>query len=275
MRDGAWLIAWGLFQKIFVADNLAPLANAVFDAGHASHRHQRSAGGLRVRVSDLRRLRGVSNIARGVSKLMGIELLENFRFPYFVRITAGILAPLAHQPVHLAAGLSVHPAWRQPRPRLADESQPADHDGPRGVVARRRLDVRAVGRFPWRPADRLSPARRHGRSQQRWLLGPSAYSHTSLGWVIMFHATCSGLADLPRPLGGAARRRCCAVSSSASRPPALECEGCSSRWRCTPRRCSRACVRSLFQRCPGRAEAADRRAILCLRRHVLSHHAVR
>src|SRR4029453_11831676 len=29
--DGAWLIAWGFFQKIFVADNLATSANMVFD----------------------------------------------------------------------------------------------------------------------------------------------------------------------------------------------------------------------------------------------------
>ena len=28
--DGVWLIAWGFFQKIFVADNLAPLASRVF-----------------------------------------------------------------------------------------------------------------------------------------------------------------------------------------------------------------------------------------------------
>src|SRR4029079_12031772 len=27
MRDGLWLIAWGFFQKIFVADNLAGLVN--------------------------------------------------------------------------------------------------------------------------------------------------------------------------------------------------------------------------------------------------------
>ncbi len=31
MRDGAWLIAWGFFQKIFVADNLASLTNMVFN----------------------------------------------------------------------------------------------------------------------------------------------------------------------------------------------------------------------------------------------------
>src|SRR5262245_57123556 len=33
LRDGAWLILWGYFQKVFVADNLSGLANAVFDPG--------------------------------------------------------------------------------------------------------------------------------------------------------------------------------------------------------------------------------------------------
>src|SRR3954466_245842 len=30
IREGLWLIAWGFFQKIFVADNLAPIASRVF-----------------------------------------------------------------------------------------------------------------------------------------------------------------------------------------------------------------------------------------------------
>ena len=28
--EGPWLIAWGLFKKVVVADNLAPIVNAVF-----------------------------------------------------------------------------------------------------------------------------------------------------------------------------------------------------------------------------------------------------
>ena len=85
VRDGLWLIAWGYFLKVFVADNLAPLTNAVFEPG-ARH------GGIDVWLGVYAfafqiygDFAGYSNIARGTSKLMGIELLENFRFPYLVR----------------------------------------------------------------------------------------------------------------------------------------------------------------------------------------------
>jgi len=83
--SGLWLIAWGFFQKIFVADNLAPLASRVF--AHGSH-----PAGVNVLLGVYAfafqiygDFAGYSNIARGTSKLMGIELIENFRFPYLVR----------------------------------------------------------------------------------------------------------------------------------------------------------------------------------------------
>jgi D-alanyl-lipoteichoic acid acyltransferase DltB (MBOAT superfamily) len=84
MREGAWLIVWGFFQKIFVADNLAPLASHVF----APEAH---ATGINVLLGTYAfafqiygDFAGYSNIARGTSKMMGIELIENFRFPYLV-----------------------------------------------------------------------------------------------------------------------------------------------------------------------------------------------
>ena len=52
-----WLIAWGFFQKIFVADNLAGIANTRLRPGRRTDRRQRAARHLRVRVPDLRRLR--------------------------------------------------------------------------------------------------------------------------------------------------------------------------------------------------------------------------
>jgi D-alanyl-lipoteichoic acid acyltransferase DltB (MBOAT superfamily) len=81
---GLWLVGWGYFQKMFVADNLARLVDTVFGPSA-------SPSGLDVLVAVYAfafqiygDFAGYSNIARGVSKLMGIELNVNFLFPYFV-----------------------------------------------------------------------------------------------------------------------------------------------------------------------------------------------
>jgi D-alanyl-lipoteichoic acid acyltransferase DltB (MBOAT superfamily) len=85
MRDGAWLIAWGYFQKVFVADNLASLANSAFDPAAPQTGINILLGVYAFAFQIYGDFAGYSNIARGTSKLMGIELIENFRFPYLVR----------------------------------------------------------------------------------------------------------------------------------------------------------------------------------------------
>jgi D-alanyl-lipoteichoic acid acyltransferase DltB (MBOAT superfamily) len=80
-----WLIAWGFFQKIFVADNLAPLAGRIFAAGAHDTGVNVLLGTYAFAFQIYGDFAGYSNIARGTSKLMGIELVENFRFPYLVR----------------------------------------------------------------------------------------------------------------------------------------------------------------------------------------------
>jgi alginate O-acetyltransferase complex protein AlgI len=85
MRDGAWLIAWGYFQKVFVADNLAGLANSAFDQATPQTGVNVLLGVYAFAFQIYGDFAGYSNIARGTSKLMGIELIENFRFPYLVR----------------------------------------------------------------------------------------------------------------------------------------------------------------------------------------------
>jgi len=85
MCDGLWLIAWGFFQKIFVADNLASLVNMVFDPAAKPTGVNVLLGAYGFAFQIYGDFAGYSNIARGTSKLMGIELIENFRFPYFVR----------------------------------------------------------------------------------------------------------------------------------------------------------------------------------------------
>ena len=85
LRDGAWLIAWGYFQKVFVADNLAGLADAVFEPAASPTGVNILLGVYAFAFQIYGDFAGYSNIARGTSKLMGIELIENFRFPYLVR----------------------------------------------------------------------------------------------------------------------------------------------------------------------------------------------
>ncbi|MFB3853292.1 MAG: MBOAT family protein [Vicinamibacterales bacterium] len=88
VREGLWLILWGYFKKMVVADNLARMADEVFRA-------QADPGGLHVLLGVYAfafqvygDFSGYTDIARGTSKLMGIELGVNFRFPYFVRTPA-------------------------------------------------------------------------------------------------------------------------------------------------------------------------------------------
>ncbi len=84
VREGLWLIAWGFFQKIFVADNLAPIASHVFALDAHLTGVNVLLGTYAFAFQIFGDFAGYSNIARGTSKLMGIELIENFRFPYLV-----------------------------------------------------------------------------------------------------------------------------------------------------------------------------------------------
>jgi alginate O-acetyltransferase complex protein AlgI len=84
MREGAWLIAWGFFQKIFVADNLGPLASQIFAPDAHPTGINVLLGTYAFAFQIYGDFAGYSNIARGTSKWMGIELIENFRFPYLV-----------------------------------------------------------------------------------------------------------------------------------------------------------------------------------------------
>jgi D-alanyl-lipoteichoic acid acyltransferase DltB (MBOAT superfamily) len=85
MVEGAWLTAWGFFKKMFVADNLARVADAIFVSGGHPSGFEVLLGVYAFAFQIYGDFSGYSDIARGISKLMGIELNVNFRFPYFVR----------------------------------------------------------------------------------------------------------------------------------------------------------------------------------------------
>jgi D-alanyl-lipoteichoic acid acyltransferase DltB (MBOAT superfamily) len=82
--EGLWLAGWGYFQKMFVADNLARLVTAVFNPAASPTGLDALVAIYAFAFQIYGDFAGYSNIARGISKLMGIELNVNFLWPYFV-----------------------------------------------------------------------------------------------------------------------------------------------------------------------------------------------
>jgi len=83
--DGLRQILWGLFQKVVIADVCSEYVNVIFnDSVHYP-------GSSNVIATVLFAFQiycdfsGYSNIALGTARLLGIELLRNFAFPYFSR----------------------------------------------------------------------------------------------------------------------------------------------------------------------------------------------
>ena len=85
LSQGAWLILWGFYKKLFIADNLAVIADRAFDPGLNNSPAIMLLGVYAFSFQIFCDFSGYSNIARGVAKLLGIELILNFKTPYFVR----------------------------------------------------------------------------------------------------------------------------------------------------------------------------------------------
>lgn len=81
--EGFYLIFWGLFLKIFVADNLARIVNPVF-ADQGPYNAGRVIIALYAFAFQIFcDFAGYSNIARGLGKCMGFNIMINFNLPYF------------------------------------------------------------------------------------------------------------------------------------------------------------------------------------------------
>ncbi len=84
LSEGAWYILWGYFLKIFMADNLAKIADTVFSGNTASSGLDVLLGVYAFAFQIFGDFAGYSFIAIGVAKLMGFDLMTNFLYPYFV-----------------------------------------------------------------------------------------------------------------------------------------------------------------------------------------------
>lgn len=82
MFQGLHLIFWGLFKKVFVADNLAVIVDKVY-ANQAATGTEYIIATWAFAFQIYGDFSGYSDIARGTSKCLGIELMQNFKQPYF------------------------------------------------------------------------------------------------------------------------------------------------------------------------------------------------
>jgi D-alanyl-lipoteichoic acid acyltransferase DltB (MBOAT superfamily) len=81
-HSGVRLIFWGFFKKIFIADGVAPFVNQCF--GHPGDYGSLTLlfGAYLFALQIYCDFSGYTDIARGVSRLFGIELCLNFKQPY-------------------------------------------------------------------------------------------------------------------------------------------------------------------------------------------------
>ncbi len=82
-REGLWLILVGLFKKAVVADNLALIADNVFNAPGEQTGLYVLLGVYAFTFQIYCDFSGYTDIARGTARLFGVDLMLNFRQPYF------------------------------------------------------------------------------------------------------------------------------------------------------------------------------------------------
>ena len=84
-KEGVHQFIWGLVKKVVVADTCATYANAIFDHYESMNSLSLLLGAVYFAFQIYGDFSGYSDMALGMSKLFGIDLLRNFNYPYFSR----------------------------------------------------------------------------------------------------------------------------------------------------------------------------------------------
>ncbi len=81
--EGCYLIFWGLFQKLFIADNLANITGPLF-ASSAPYDGAMVLPTLYAYVIQIYcDFAGYTNMALGLGKVLGFDMMNNFNLPFF------------------------------------------------------------------------------------------------------------------------------------------------------------------------------------------------
>jgi len=81
--EGCYLIFWGLFQKVFIADNLAKIVDYVFASPPPYNGAMVILALYAFAFQIYCDFAGYSTIARGLGSCMGFDIMVNFNLPYF------------------------------------------------------------------------------------------------------------------------------------------------------------------------------------------------
>lgn len=83
--DGLRQILWGLVKKVVIADNCAVYVNQIFDAPENLSGSSLAIGAILFSFQIYGDFSGYTDIALGTARMLGINLIQNFSFPYFSR----------------------------------------------------------------------------------------------------------------------------------------------------------------------------------------------
>lgn len=81
-RHGGWLILWGVFKKVYIADNLAPYVYWATQKGGAQTSLDIYLAMVAFSFQIYCDFSGYSDMARGLARLMGFNLRVNFNLPF-------------------------------------------------------------------------------------------------------------------------------------------------------------------------------------------------
>ena len=86
--EGLLLATWGMFKKVFIADRLAVYVNLIYGNISGSSGIALLTATVFFAFQILCDFSGYSDIAIGIAKLLGFDLMRNFRHPYFSKSIA-------------------------------------------------------------------------------------------------------------------------------------------------------------------------------------------
>ncbi len=84
-KSGCVLFAWGMYKKVVIADNLSPYVEQAFADPSTASAGVLAAGVVAFTFQIYCDFSGYSDMARGLARMMGFELMVNFNVPYMSR----------------------------------------------------------------------------------------------------------------------------------------------------------------------------------------------